>query len=62
MDATPSRTWSAGTRPVHPWLSAAAVSILDREAVARRVHADRLAAQLLERVLCDGLIDAVLDA
>lgn len=48
-------------RGAHAWLSPAAYELLERAAAARSEHPDRLAARILDHVLCDGLIHAVVD-
>jgi hypothetical protein len=45
----------------HPWLTRMAHGILTREAAARGVHPDKLAARVIEHVAGDNLWSAVLD-
>jgi len=53
---TPRRTHVA-----HAWLTAFPYAELQAEADRRRVHPDALAARILEKVLCRGVVDELLD-
>jgi transposase len=53
---TPRRTHVA-----HAWMTAFPYAELQAEADRRRQHPDRLAATILEKVLCRGLVDELLD-
>jgi hypothetical protein len=59
--ALPKRESAPKGGPVHPWLSAQHMILLQDAAESYREHPDRLAARLLEKVLGDGLVGAVLD-
>jgi len=61
MPAIESAQRRSGYKPVYPWLSPGALAILNRAALERGQHPCQLAARLLERVLDDQLISAVLD-
>lgn len=52
---TPRRTHVA-----HAWLMAFPYAELEAEAQRRRQHPDALAAKILEKVLCGGLVDELL--
>lgn len=52
---TPRRTHVA-----HAWLMAFPFAELQAEADRRRLHPDALAAKILEKVLCCGLVDDLL--
>lgn len=51
---TPRRTHVA-----HAWLTAFPYAELQAEADRRLIHPDRLAASILEKVLCRGLVDEI---
>lgn len=53
---TPRRTHVA-----HAWMTAFPYAELQAEADRRREHPDRIAARILEKVLCRGLVDELLD-
>lgn len=52
---TPRRTHVA-----HAWMTAFPYAELEAEADRRGQHPDRIAAQILEKVLCRGLVDELL--
>ena len=49
------------THVAHAWLTAFPFAELQAEADRRRLHPDALAAKILEKVLCRGLVDELLD-
>lgn len=51
---TPRRTHVA-----HAWMTAFPYAELQAEADRRLIHPDRLAASILEKVLCRGLVDEI---
>lgn len=53
---TPRRTHVA-----HAWMTAFPFAELQAEADRRRLHPDALAARILEKVLCRGMVDELLD-
>jgi hypothetical protein len=53
----PTRQRAAVT---HAWLSSAAYQLLEQEAARRRVHPDRLAADILCIVIADDLFRIIL--
>ena len=48
------------THVAHAWLTAFPYAELQAEADRRRIHPDALAARILERVLCTGILDELL--
>jgi hypothetical protein len=53
---TPRRTHVA-----HCWITAFPYAELQAEADRRRLHPDALAARILEKVLCRGMVDELID-
>ena len=45
----------------HAWLTAVVFAELRDEAVRRRMHPDQLTAKIVEKAVCRGVIDALLD-
>lgn len=64
MEAASERTDFIPTPPrthvTHAWLPAFPYAELEAEAQRRRIHPDRLTAQIVEKALLRGLVDEIL--
>jgi len=58
----PAEGGPSRSRPnvAHAWLGGFVFAELEAEAQRRRIHPDRLTAQIVEKAICRGLVDELL--